>query len=113
MEASSPRAPRAAGEEGVPREAYAEPAPTPPLTTAARHAFAMFRAHDMTDWGASMTYYLIMSLFPALLVGISLLGLFGQQSLVTDSVQYLRDAGAPKQTVDAVDKSLTGLIEAS
>jgi membrane protein len=78
-----------------------------------KRAFAMFRTHGMTDWGASMTYYLVMSLFPALLVVISLLGLFGQQSLVTDAVQYLRDAGAPQDTTDAVEASLQGLIESS
>jgi membrane protein len=102
-----------AGERGVPREADAEPAPRPPLLGAIKRAFVMFREHGMTDWGAAMTYYLVMSLFPALLVGISLLGLFGQQSLVTDSVTYLRDAGAPKETIDAVESSLTGLIESS
>ena len=78
-----------------------------------KRAFAMFRQHGMTDWGASMTYYLVMSLFPALLVIISLLGLFGQQSLVSDSVGYLRDAGAPKDVLNAVDASLTDLIKSS
>jgi membrane protein len=102
-----------AGSRGVPREAAAEPAPTPPLLGSMKRAFGMFRAHGMTDWGASMTYYLVMSLFPALLVGISLLGLFGQQSLVTDSVEYLRDAGAPAEAVDAVEASLSGLVESS
>src|SRR5215212_8771395 len=91
MAASPSPAPRHAGETGVPREAYADPAPTPPLFGSLRRAFGMFQQHGMTDWGASMTYYLVMSLFPALLVGISVLGLFGQQSLVTDTVHYLRD----------------------
>ena len=83
------------------------------MLDALKRAFKMFRDHGMTDWGASMTYYLVMSLFPALLVGISLLGLVGEQSLVTDSVRYLRDAGAPSETVDAVEESLSGLVESS
>ena len=83
------------------------------MLDALKRAFKMFQVHGMTDWGAAMTYYLVMSLFPALLIGISLLGLFGQQSLVTDSVQYLRDAGAPKETVDQVESALTTLIESS
>ena len=45
--------------------------------------------------------------------GLALLGLVGEQSLVTDSVEYLRDAGAPPETVDTVEKSLTGLVESS
>jgi membrane protein len=103
----------APGTAGVPREAYAEPAPTPPLIPAIKRAFAMFQAHGMTDWGAAMTYYMIMSLFPALLVCISLLGLFGQQSLVTDSVQYLRDANAPPEAVNAVQTALSDLVKSS
>ena len=83
------------------------------MLDALKRAFKMFQAHGMTDWGASMTYYMIMSLFPALLIGISLLGLFGQQSLVADAVEYLRDAGAPQRTVDGVEESLSGLVESS
>jgi membrane protein len=108
---TAPPASPAPGSTGVPREALSEPAPTPGLGGALKRAVKMFRAHGMTDWGAAMTYYLVMSLFPALLVAVSLLGLFGEQSLVTDSVAYLRDAGAPSDVVDAVEASLQGLIE--
>jgi membrane protein len=90
-----------------------DPDPKPSPFGVLKRSFAMFRLHGMTDWGASMTYFLVMSLFPALLVGVSLLGLFGQQSLVTESVQYLDDAGAPDETIAAVEKSLEGLIESS
>ena len=83
------------------------------MLDALKGAVKMFRTHGMTDWGAAMTYYLVMSLFPALLVTVSLLGIFGQQSLVTDSVGYLRDAGAPRETLDAVEKSLSELVAAS
>jgi membrane protein len=83
------------------------------MLDALKRAVTMFRVHGMTDWGAAMTYYLVMSLFPALLIAVSVLGLFGEQSLVTDSVEYLRDAGAPKETVDAVERSLSGLVESS
>ena len=76
-------------------------------------AFGAFRRHGMTDWGASMTYFLVMSLFPGLLVGVSLLGVFGEATIIGDSTRYLRDAGAPGEVVDAVEKSLEGLITAS
>ena len=48
------------------------------LPRAAARAFSQFRAHDMTDHAAALTYYSMMALFPMLLVAISLLGLFGQ-----------------------------------
>jgi membrane protein len=84
----------------------------PSLGRAVKNGFSMFRTHGMTDWAASMTYYLVMSLFPALLVVVSLLGLFGQQGLVDSAVDYLADAGAPQDVVDGVEASLQSLIEA-
>ncbi len=102
------------GERAIPHAAlHDDPGPRPSFPGVLKRAFAMFRLHGMTDWGASMTYFLVMSLFPALLVAVSLLGLFGQQGLVTDAVGYVEDAGAPKETVDAVERSLQGLIESS
>ncbi len=85
----------------------------PPLRKALVLAFSMFRRHQMTDWAAAMTYYLVMALFPGLLVAVSLLGLVGEQSMITDATKYLEDAGAPSSVVDAVRASLETLIESS
>jgi membrane protein len=85
----------------------------PSLFSALKLAFKNFSAHNMTDRGAGLTYYLVMSIFPALLVAVSLLGFFGAQSIVTDSVTYLRDAGAPQQVVGIVETSLASIINSS
>jgi membrane protein len=47
-----------------------------------------------------------MSLFPALLVGVAVLGFFGQGGLIGDAAGFLRSVGAPKETVDAVTSGL-------
>ena len=60
----------------------------------------------MADHAAALTYYSLMSLFPALLFAVALLGVFGQQSLIADTADYLKTAGAPKETVDAVTAAL-------
>jgi membrane protein len=60
----------------------------------------------MSQRAAALTYYALMSLFPALLIGVSVLGVFGQQGLVTDAANYLKDVGAPQETVDAVTAAL-------
>ena len=39
-----------------------------------------FREDYLTDWAAALTYYSILSIFPALLVVVSLLGLVGQSA---------------------------------
>jgi membrane protein len=60
----------------------------------------------MGDRAAGVTYYSLMSLFPALLFAVAVLGFFGQQGLISDAANYLRDAGAPSDVVDAVTGAL-------
>jgi membrane protein len=60
----------------------------------------------MSQRAAVLTYYAMMSLFPALLIGAAVLGVFGQAGLVSDAANYLKDAGAPRETVDAITKAL-------
>jgi membrane protein len=74
-----------------------------------KRAFARFRKDEITDNAAALTYYSLLSLFPALLFCAALLGVFGQQGLISDAASYLRDAGAPAGTVDAV----TGALESA
>ena len=60
----------------------------------------------MGDRAAALTYYSLLSLFPALLFGVAALGYFGRQALIADAADYLLQAGAPRETVDAVTKAL-------
>jgi membrane protein len=69
-------------------------------------AFERFQADEMSDRAAGLTYYSLMSLFPALLFGVAVLGVFGQESLIADTADYLKTAGAPPETVDAVTSAL-------
>jgi membrane protein len=71
-----------------------------------KRAFARFQKDEMTQRAAALTYYSLLSLFPALLFGVAILGFFGQQGLIADAAGYLRDAGAPRATVDAVTSAL-------
>ena len=69
-------------------------------------AFQRFRAHQMTDHAAALTYYSLMSLFPGLLFLVAVLGLVSGEKLITDAADYLKDAGAPAGTVDSVTSAL-------
>ena len=69
-------------------------------------AFKRFQADEMTDRAAALTYYSLMSLFPALLFAVAVLGVFGQEALITDAADYLQDAGAPEDTIDSVTSAL-------
>jgi membrane protein len=69
-----------------------------------------FYDDQMTHHAAALTYYALMSLFPASLLGISLLGLLGQYPETYNSVvSYLRDV-VPPETLGAIDKSLRAAI---
>jgi membrane protein len=71
---------------------------------AVKRSVGEFRRDDVTDWAAALTYYGILSIFPAMLVVVSLVGLAGRsvsQSLITNVGQL-----AP----GAVEQVLTNAI---
>lgn len=76
-----------------------------------KRSFKKFQADQMTDHAGALTYFVMMSLFPGLLVAISLLGLLGDQSLVADAVRYARDNGAPAEVAGALQSSLRTTID--
>ena len=76
-----------------------------------KRAFERFQKDSMTQWAAALTYYSLLSLFPALLFAVAVLGFFGEQGLIADAAEYLKDAGAPRETVDAVTKALESAQE--
>jgi membrane protein len=72
----------------------------------ARAIYNRFGEVQVTDRAAAMTYYSILSVFPALLVVVSLLTLLGSYPETYQSiVDTLRDA-APGPAVDAIDSAL-------
>lgn len=78
-----------------------------------KRTFQKFQADAMTDYAAALTYYVMMSLLPALLVGIALLGLLGDQSLVTHAVRYAHEHGAPAEVANALRASLSATVDSA
>lgn len=71
-----------------------------------------FYDDQMTHHAAALTYYSLMSLFPAALVALSLLGLVGQYPDTYDAIiGYLRDV-APPSVLDPLDRSLRAALQA-
>ena len=68
----------------------ADPRPGPRLEPADfKRAFQRFQKDQISDHAAALTYYSLLSLFPALLFGVAALGYFGQQCLISDAADYL------------------------
>jgi membrane protein len=55
-----------------------------------------FRDDNLSDWAAALTYYGLLSLFPALLALVSLVGLFGDPKATTDKVTEIVTAIGPE-----------------
>lgn len=68
-----------------------------------RRSLTEFRDDGLTDWAAALTYYGLLSLFPALLVVSSLIGLFADPETVTDVIVELAPASAADTLSGPVD----------
>ncbi|MEU7855555.1 YihY/virulence factor BrkB family protein [Nonomuraea sp. NPDC049141] len=66
-----------------------------------------FGDDNLTDWAAALTYYAVLSIFPALLVVVSLLGVFGQSATqpLVDNLGAMAP-GPARQIIDTVLQSL-------
>jgi membrane protein len=72
----------------------------------AKAIYGRFGEVQVTDRAAAMTYYAILSLFPAMLVVVSLLALLGTYPDTYESIiDTLRDA-APGTAINAIDSAL-------
>src|SRR6476619_7741111 len=72
-----------------------------------RKAWAEFMGDECTDVAAALTYYAVLSIFPALLALVSLLGVFGQgESTTTAMLDMIRQMGP-----DTAADKLRGPIE--
>src|SRR3954471_4250082 len=71
-----------------------------------------FQNDNLTDWAAALTYYAVLALFPAFIVLVALLGIFGQYpQTVQDLTDILKQAGADTKTVDSVTKTIDDVVK--
>jgi membrane protein len=75
-----------------------------------KRTLVSFYDDQMTQHAAAMTYYGLMSLFPAVLLGLSLLGLLGEYPRTYDAIiGYLRRV-APPSVIVPLDSSLRSAL---
>jgi membrane protein len=79
----------------------------------AKRAFSQFRRHEMTDVAAALTYYAMLSLFPAIVLATSLFALIGDQQTVSNAVDYFARQGADQATQEAIRKVMDKIVSAS
>ncbi len=77
-----------------------------------KRTLVAFYDDQMTHHAAALTYYSLMSLFPALLLALSLLGVVGQYPATYDAILgYLRDV-VPSSLLQPLDSSLRNALQA-
>jgi YihY family inner membrane protein len=74
---------------------------------AVKRTFKEFRIDNLSDWAAALTYYSVLSIFPALLVLISLIDLAGQSTIqaLLDNL----DQVAPGSVTEILRDAITNL----
>jgi membrane protein len=78
-----------------------------------KRTLTSFYDDQMTHHAAALTYYGLMSLFPAALLGLSLLGLLGQYPDTYNAIiNYLEDV-APESVVEPLDRSLRSALQST
>src|SRR3954469_17599061 len=85
--------------------------PKPGWKAVLKRTVKEFQNDNLTDWAAALTYYAVLALFPALLVLVALLGVFGQYPQTTnDLIDILKGAGADSTTLDSLQKTINGIV---
>lgn len=77
-----------------------------------RRTTTEFGRDQCTDLAAALTYYAVLSLFPALVVVMSLLGVFGQGQHTADAILQIIDDISPGAAVDILRQPIEQLVSA-
>jgi len=79
--------------------------------TVLKRAVKQFRDDNCTDWAASLTYYGVLALFPAIIALVSLLGLFGGAGTVTKVTDVVTTLG-PSSAADTFRGPIQDIVAA-
>lgn len=78
----------------------------------AKRAFSEFKDDNVTDWSAALTYYAVLSIFPGIIVFVSLLGLLGQgPDTVQKLLDILQQIGVPRDALGSLEKPIGEVVD--
>lgn len=70
-----------------------------------------FNEDNLTDWAAALTYYGLLSLFPALIAMVSLIGLFGDPRSTTQSLTEIITSIGPSSGAETFSGPIKSITE--
>lgn len=77
-----------------------------------KRALSKFSADGCTDSAAALTYYAVLSMFPALIALVSLLGVFGQGQQTVDTIMGMFEDSVPPETMAFIEEPISQLVNA-
>jgi len=83
----------------------------PSLIFVLRKTLREFQHDECTDLAAALTYYAVLSLFPALLVLVSLLGVFGRGRQTVDAVLETAGSVVPSDAMNLLRQPIEALVQ--
>ena len=72
-----------------------------------------FQEDNLTDWAAALTYYGLLSLFPALIAMVSLIGIFGDPKSTTASLTEIITELGPASAAETFKGPIESITESS
>jgi membrane protein len=72
-----------------------------------------FSEDNLTDWAAALTYYGLLSLFPALIAMVSLIGIFGDPKSTTESLTEIITEIGPASAAETFEGPIKSITESS
>jgi membrane protein len=72
-----------------------------------------FQEDNLSDWAAALTYYGLLSLFPALIAMVSLIGIFGDPKSTTQSLTEIINELGPKSAAETFEGPIESITESS
>jgi membrane protein len=85
--------------------------PATGLGATLKRTLSEFREDNLTDWAAALTYYGLLSLFPALIAMVSLIGLFGDPKSTTESLTDIITSIGPRSAAETFSGPIESITE--
>ena len=80
------------------------------LTTLKR-TLTDFREENLTDWAAALTFYGLLSLFPALIAMVSLIGIFGDPETTTAKLSEIIEELGPASAAETFKGPIESIVD--
>lgn len=81
------------------------------LGSTLKRTLTEFQEDNLSDWAAALTYYGLLSLFPALIAMLSLIGIFGDPKTTTDTLTEIITEIGPESAAETFEGPIDSIVK--